>query len=440
MAVVRARSAPPYGLFAAVFFAVICAGAAILFYVMWAKQSADLDKAVRDRAAVGTESDITAWRTNPLIDQNDKTHSILKQLSDKVEGMQKDLAAARLKAEQLTAQANTDKADLERANQTAKLASERAQSIETDTQTTLGGNQKSITELNASIAKLQQDLAAAKADYDKAVAEGEKKLTDAQNDAEQRSRENVLQLQAAQATITRQETELKELRQVVLNSHRGGDVAVGEPDGTIIRVDGAAGTAWISLTKNDRIQAGMTFTAYDPRTGVRFATDEQALGNGSLEVIEVRDNASLCRITRTTRDHAVQAGDLISNLVYHKDKTRQFRFVVVGDFDLDGDGVATANERERIIRMVKSWGGVVDNAVSSQTDYLVMGKPPASAATVSTADAAATAPGSIVDERTKDQQAYDVTEQEARRLAIPVLNANRFLAMIGYYNTTVIRY
>ena len=201
---------------------------------------------------------------------------------------------------------------------------------------------------------------------------------------------------------------------------------------------------------------GMTFTAYDPRTGVRYTSDDAAAGNGSMEVIEVGETMSLCRITRTTRNRAIQANDLIANLVYHNDRTRKFRFTVLGNFDLDGDGVYTAAERERIILLIKRWNGQVDDDVTSQTDYLVVGTRPASplesldqpadtapAADAAPATAAASQPalrGSIGEMATKDQERYDEFIYQAKRMGIPVLNANRFLAMIGYYNTTVVRY
>ncbi len=441
MAVVRARSAPPYGLFAAVALAVLCAGAAILFYVLWSKQSSDYEKALSDRVALETDADRRNIRPLLLQGVAPTDKSTVLELADKrIKALQSDLAKSQQEVDRLTVLQRQDESDLTSARQTADAASKKEVAIQQDAQTTLGAGQQSLGEKDATIKKLQDDLAAANAARDQAIADGEKKLSDALAKAEQDARAGVLKQQADAATLAAQETELNQLRQLVAQWRKNADVAVGEPDGTILNVDAAAGNVWITLTTTDRIQAGMTFSVYDPRTGVRFGSDDQAMGNGSIEVMKVGERSSLCRITRTTKGKAIQTGDLIANLVYHNDKTRQFRFVIVGDFDLDGDGIATAAERDRLISMVKSDGGVVDDTVTSQTDYLIMGKPPASPATVTNADASATAPGGIADERSKQQQAYDQTEQDARRLAIPVLNANRFLAMIGYYNTTVVRY
>jgi len=39
-----------------------------------------------------------------------------------------------------------------------------------------------------------------------------------------------------------------------------------------------------------------------------------------------------------------------------------------------------------------------------------------------------------------DDARYDQIIKEGKELGIPVLNANRFLSLIGYYSTTIVRY
>jgi hypothetical protein len=109
---------------------------------------------------------------------------------------------------------------------------------------------------------------------------------------------------------------------------------------------------------------------------------------------------------------------------------------VYGEFDLDGDGITTPGEREQLIRLIQNWGGVIDDQLTSQTDFLVAGALPGSSTRVFD-------PGSDEDKareaaRTAEQQVYSDLVAKARDYSIPVLNSNRFLAMIGYYNTTVV--
>ena len=243
------------------------------------------------------------------------------------------------------------------ANNNVKLYQKQIEEI----QSAFNSQSASATE---TIKKLNDAIAATGADRDGAVKAGQEALNDYMQKAEEDRRKLVLQLEDAQSQIARLTAEIRDLRLRILNQGGKTDVAVGEPDGRVVRVNGATGEVYINLGKKDRMSPGLPFTAYDPRTGVRFGTDESAEGNGSLEVIEVGEDTSLCRITRTTKDRAIQANDLISNIVYHNDRTRKFRFTVFGDFDLDGDGVATAAERDRLIVLINSWGGQVDDDVT----------------------------------------------------------------------------
>jgi hypothetical protein len=299
---------------------------------------------------------------------------------------------------------------------------------------------------------LNEQVSSTGAARDAAVKKAQDELNAFNNNAEDARRRLVLQLEDSQTQITKLSSEVLDLRQRILNAGGKAEPTVGEADGRVIAVNGVTNEVYISLTSKDRVMPGIPFTIYDPRTGVRFGNDDQALGNGSIEVISVGPSSSICRITRTTKGRAIQTGDLIANLVYHNDRTRKFHFTVFGDFDLDGDGVATAAERDRLVVLIKSWGGEVDDDITSQTDYLVLGEKPKAplvqestdTAAADTAPATAPAPGdlpgSITAVRSNDQTRYEELTVAAKRLAIPVLNANRFLAMVGYYNTTVIRY
>jgi hypothetical protein len=300
--------------------------------------------------------------------------------------------------------------------------------------------QKDIDDLRQQLAKANEEIAKANAARDAAVAAGEERINKMTADMDQLRRDMVLAADQARSDKDRLNQIIEQLR--VGRREAAGDtnVAVGEADGQVRRVNAANAEVWIDLGADQRIVPGMTFTVYDARTGVRFGNEEVAAGKGSIEVISPGQNGlpSLCRITRTTKGQAIQAGDVISNVVYNTDKNRKSHFTIVGDLDLDGDGVATADERDRLIAMVTRWGGVVDAVVSTQTDFLVTGTPPTPAALTITGEGAATQ-GSVVDQRGKERERFDAAVKEAKDLSIPVLNSNRFLSMIGYYSTTVIR-
>jgi FtsZ-binding cell division protein ZapB len=446
MAVVRARSAPPYGLFAAVTFAVLATAAAVVFYLLWSKASVSADEANTKMAQLATLSEQKTIVPTLAPDYGERNKpSAIAQINTTMSKLNDELKQARASIATLTSQVNDLKSTNTQLNDLATSAGNRAKAAETQMGELQRSNDQLVSRMQDTQAKLEAALSAANGSRDVEVKKGQDALNAFREQAEDERRKLVLQLEDAQSQIARNNAEIFDLRQRIINFGSGkSDVSVGEADGKVIRVNGTTGEVYINLGKKDRLMPGMPFTAYDPRLGVRFGTDESAQGNGSLEVIEVGDTSSICRITRTSRDRAIQNGDLIANIIYHNDRTRKFRFTVFGDFDLDGDGIATAAERDRLITLINAWGGQVDDSVSSQTDYLVLGEKPKSPMIQESADTeTATEPGvvgSVAQARSKDQDRYEELEISAKRLAIPVLNQNRFLAMVGYYNTTVVRY
>jgi hypothetical protein len=462
MAVVRARSSPPYGLFLAMTFAVIATAAAVIFYFLWSKSVEEHDTAVAEVKSLRSENDKKILNVlTPTISENStavsQLNSQITKLNDALDAAKKALDVEKTRVRNAEEVRDSHKAEVD--VQRAQVSS--AKVAETSARTNLDDVSKTLREETA---KFNESIASVGADRDQRLKEAQEALNKAIDDAERARRDLLQKLEDSQSQIVKLAADVLDLRQRIQNLRGKSDVNVGEPDGRVVRVNGAAGEVYINLGKKDRLSPGMPFTCYDPRTGVRFGSDDAAAGNGSIEVISVGEDTSICRVTRTSKDRTIQADDLISNIVYHNDRTRKFRFTVFGDFDLDGDGVVTAAERDRLIVLIKRWGGEVDDDVTSQTDYLVLGAKPkapliqesepaatepaateAAATETASAEPAATSPGisivgSVGESRTKDQARYEDLDIAARRLAIPVLNANRFLAMVGYYNTTVVRY
>ena len=177
----------------------------------------------------------------------------------------------------------------------------------------------------------------------------------------------------------------------------------------------------------------MTFAVYDPLIGISL--DAEARGKkGDVEVVEVGENDSRARITRTEPNKQITPEDWVASLVYNKN--RKYHFYLFGDFlDLDGDGIATSAERERLVRLIESWGGAVDDTFTSQTDFLVLGAEPGGSALKSDAESDQTS--DLVKQRTSQQKQYADLLVESHDWAVPVLNANRFLSLIGYYNPVI---
>ncbi|MHB1766525.1 MAG: hypothetical protein ACYCUV_01585 [Phycisphaerae bacterium] len=216
----------------------------------------------------------------------------------------------------------------------------------------------------------------------------------------------------------------------------GANAILSQADGKVIRVSPVTQHVYINLGSAEHITVGLSFAVYNPNLGVN--TGQNGGGAGSIAVIRVGKFASVCRITHLQPNAQIFAGDLIANPVFHKDQNRQFHFVIYGNFDVNGNGLPTAAGRRQIVRLVESWGGVVDKHISTQTDFLVLGSRPSNSLLnfngVQTAQTAA-----LKSERVSQQQRYEHLQQKAQNLSVPILNANRFLAMIGYYAHPLVR-
>jgi hypothetical protein len=194
---------------------------------------------------------------------------------------------------------------------------------------------------------------------------------------------------------------------------------VFEPDGKVVRIAAGSRIGYINLNRNDGVFNNLTFSVFDPLEVVK----DNPQPKGFIKITNVMDDSSEVYITSSRKSDPIIEGDVITNVVY--DHSRRFHFAVVGRFDLNNTG---HDDTELVKQYIQRYGGKIDDKITVHTDFLVVGADPMSAA-----------PGAIVtpqaDVHTKQlQQAQvdmgDATEF-ARRYWIPVLNQNRFLALIG---------
>jgi hypothetical protein len=217
------------------------------------------------------------------------------------------------------------------------------------------------------------------------------------------------------------------------------DQTIRRPDGKIIQV-ARDNIVYINLGQGQQIINGMTFEVYDqhegiPRVGDGTPEDQLPKGKGSIEVIAVSPGSSKCRIIKTEPGQQLFDGDIIANLVY--DQNLKMRFHVYGEFDIDQNNVANAREADVVKRLITQWGGLVTDKVDMDVDILVMGKEPPlpekpkpdpATGSVNPADEL------IYQQAQQKLDAYLAVRDQAISYGIPVLNQNRFLHYIGYFD------
>jgi hypothetical protein len=204
-------------------------------------------------------------------------------------------------------------------------------------------------------------------------------------------------------------------------------------DGRIVSVIGGRSEVYISLGRADRLQMGMTFEVFNANEAVKLNEYEQLRGKATLEIMSVDETASLARIVRIERGRSVTEGDAVVNLVYDPQAT--YKFYVYGEFDVDGTGVSDAKGRDRILSMVQQWGGRISDELTYDVDYLVLGAEPPLPTPPPEGEVDPVQIAKYVQAQ-REYETYQELIGEARSssLNIPILNQNRFLALVGVYD------
>ncbi len=217
---------------------------------------------------------------------------------------------------------------------------------------------------------------------------------------------------------------------------QGAAAILAQADGKVSRVSTANNNVYINIGTREHVAPGLTFAVYSPALGV--GSGPHGGGKASITVTRAGPYAAVARITHVRDNQAIYPGDLIANPVFRRAMTHRYHFFVTGDFDVNGNGVPTAQGRRQIVNLIRQWGGVVDKKLTSQTDFLVLGARPAPAA-LNFGPARTPQSASIAAMRRTAQMQYSALETKAQSLSIPILDANRFLAMIGYYAHPLVR-
>lgn len=182
-------------------------------------------------------------------------------------------------------------------------------------------------------------------------------------------------------------------------SGRLNDVArrAASPDGSILAVNGALASAWIDRGAKDRVTVGMEFE-------VRNASSNAL--KGRLKIVSVEANrAEASILSQVDQYDPVRENDLILNAIY--DPNRKPVAALLGN----GFGKYNANDMRAMLAEV---GVEVREAVTSETDYLLLGTP-------------------FFDEETGDMMLWDVQDgyKAASALSVEVIPMRDWSQWLG---------
>jgi hypothetical protein len=202
---------------------------------------------------------------------------------------------------------------------------------------------------------------------------------------------------------------------------------VREPDAVILLVDDYSKIVHIDIGSEQHVYPGLTFGVYEQNVPI----PKDGKGKGEIEVFNVAKNMSTARIVKSDPMNPILKGDVVANLVWSKDKPNIF--VVSGEFDLDGNGTNDAEADNKIKALIENWGGKIEEAVSVNTTFVVLGSTP-TVLEKPTYDQLAIDPLAMqkYEASLKRLEDYKQVLKQAQALNIPILNYERFLYLIGY--------
>ena len=313
-----------------------------------------------------------------------------------------------------------------------QLAQEAGQQLDTSEQKIIA-SAKQIEDLQTQIDSLGMTVANMKNQTNDSIGDIQSRFENhvqalqKEKDAIQKQTEDMRQeLDQKQSDVDKLTKKAEELEDIVkdIRPNPTEGLEALDPDGNIISVDVRERMVYINLAANDKIYRGLTFSVYD---GLDKTVPASGQGKATIEVVEILDSISRCRVVESKTTNPIIKGDIIANLVWDKDK--DFNFCVVGDFDIDMDGEIDIDGYDRIVTLITSWGGKVVNTVSVDTDFLVYGYEPMAPQNILGGSQDAT---EAAEKAIKRVEQYTAAINEGSRLGVPAFNMKRFFRFIGY--------
>ena len=282
-------------------------------------------------------------------------------------------------------------------------------------------------DLQAKVSDLQAKVTAAIGDADAAARDRIAELTQQVGELEN-------QIRDLDGVIDQQMSVVAELRRRLPKLPEPNTTL---PDGRVASTIGNGRDLFIDLGRRHGVVMGMTFEVFDPDPVIRLNAQGEPRGKATIEVYGLDNDTATCRVVRIDRGDQIDPGDPFVNIAFDPNMT--IRMYAFGEFDIEGDG--GTSDLERIRGLIVKNGAqtpelTLDDegipVLSPDLDYVVLGEKPVLGSPPSEDDFD---PEAIAAYQAKKAEvdAYFSISEAAKALRIPVLNQNRFLELIGYY-------
>ena len=424
----RARSGGGGSTIAAVLFGIgtfIFMILAIVFYLQVSTATQNAESANQELARVINRVD---EESDFVKSARENGGSVVGALINKMDEMNSELIKERKKSNTLATSLDAANKRAEKAEQGADKANEAAAQAITEAKAIKDQYTKAGDALKAQIAKQSNDISQQHARIEKMGADLTSQMINTRNDLTAKNKELTTQNIAFKKENTR-------LSDIINANKKAGSVLeeITTKDGVIASMLKGNEKVYISLGAKNRIMLGMTFDVFGADEIIRLNELDELKGTkGKIEVIKVNENSAVARITHLEPNVSMSPGDQIVNAVYNPNATQ--KFYVYGNFNINGKGESTREDLKRIRNMITRWGGelVETDTLTADIDFLVVGQAPEAPQQINQNSMDSSVIKQFV-ELEKEYRTYHKLIADARSLSIPVLNQNRFLNLVGYY-------
>lgn len=205
-----------------------------------------------------------------------------------------------------------------------------------------------------------------------------------------------------------------------------------QPDGKVLTAVAGDEVVYISLGRQHGLTLGLRFAVYSARTGI----PEDGRSKAQIEVVSISDSSAECRIVHVAGNEVILEGDLIANPVF--DPNRPLNFVVLGEFDLNHDGLPDRDGAATLESLIADWGGTLSTELTPLTDFVVLGAAPRRPKAVGEG-AEQSSPSGARQVNEQFWLLYHERLDTAKTMAVPILTQDVFLNFLGYGGRNILR-
>ena len=182
------------------------------------------------------------------------------------------------------------------------------------------------------------------------------------------------------------------------------------PDGRVTVVNHKLRLCYIDVGSEDGVQQQQTFSVYDADQSEVMVDRPK----GSIEVVRVLGpHQTLCKIIDDDVDNLVRENDTIYTPAW--DPGRAVHVVLAGLMDVNDDGISDRSLVEHLLHLNRA---VIDDAVSSETRFVILGKP------------VGEKPGQEMTAREK--AAYETIRKRSSDLGVDRISPAKLVAYMGW--------